>query len=164
MCQVDSVDQKGDFGHEFGWETVGTKPTRLHFQNLIWRNLQTHSCNVQPVRPDPTRSPVQDISKQLVPKQKGLLDMGMCSEGTWQPPGLVAWDLQVLRPPRQSRQGWAKAQGWGPWSNSIQMAMFEINLTKGRNDLSRGVTVQASAWRGALVGLVRADMRESRGV
>lgn len=91
----------------------GTKPTRLHFQNLIWRDLQTHSCNVQSVRPDPTRSPVQDISKQLVPKHKGLLDMGMCSEGTWQPPGFVAWDLQVPRPSEAEQAGLGKGSGMG---------------------------------------------------
>lgn len=119
-------------------ETAGSKPTRFHLQSLIWRDTQTHSCGLQSVTQDPMRSPVQNISKQLVPKHRGLLDTGQALNGLSSHP--TGWPGTCESMGLQGSTGRAGQRLWGLLSHRIQVAMLEISLTAGRSDSSHGVT------------------------
>lgn len=49
--------------------------------------------------------------KAACTQTQGTIGHWTGSEWTQQPPNWVAWDLRVHGPPRQRRQGWAKALG-----------------------------------------------------
>lgn len=55
MCQVDSVDQKGDFGHKFGWDKAHQTPfSKSDLEGPPDPQLQ---CAVSEARPNKVSCP-----------------------------------------------------------------------------------------------------------